>query len=177
MNVIFQEIGALANIVLRHHADYTVAVAIAAVTNPVIVFEDYADNANSSLIDVIRQIRTTLAKIRNFLGPESNYIKGRSSMSTAMFEINNKQLEGVDLLKEFLLKMEKSPLHIFFYMLRCHDSKYHFNPFYKKRKLSNAITPSENPMTYKQFQKHFCFKFLGTVYKVGYMRNFPPTLY
>lgn len=171
MNVIFQEIGALSNTVLRHHPDYTAAVGIAAVTNPVIVFEDYADNVNSSFIEVIRQIRLNLSKIRNFLGPESNYIKGRSNPSTPMFEINNKQLEGMDLLKEFLLKMEKSPLHIFFYMLRCHDSKYHVNPFYKKRKSSNACTPSENPMTYKQFKKQFCFKFLGTVYKVRYMRK------
>jgi hypothetical protein len=172
MNLIFQEIGSLSKQVLPHHVEmYNAATSIASFANPVIVFEDYADNYNSSFIEVVRQIRSNLAGIRSCLGEESAYKVRVNPASTNdshvyMTQINNKHLEATDLLRVLLLKMEKSPLHILFYMLRCHDGKYHVNPFYRKRKAS-AGQSEDNAMTYNKMKKLFSFKFFGMVYKVG----------
>ena len=172
MNLIFQEIGSLSKQVLPHHVEmYNAATSIASFANPVIVFEEYADNYNSSFIEVVRKIRSNLAEIRTNLGPSTTFReRSNSAVSTdsyaIMIQINNKQLEATDLLRELLLKMEKSPLHILFYMLRCHDGKYHVNPFYRKRKASGGQS-EENAMTYIKMKKLFSFKFFGMVYKVS----------
>ena len=165
----------MAKQILPFHNEYNAATSIASFANPVIVFENYADNYNSSFIEVVRKIRSNLAEIRTNLGPSTTFReRSNSAVSTdsyaIMIQINNKQLEATDLLRELLLKMEKSPLHILFYLLRCHDGKYHVNPFYRKRKASTSsgVQSEDCAMTYNKMKKLFSSKFFGMVYKVSH---------